>query len=153
MSAPPNPLPGMPGSPVPGGSKASKSRGPSLKEPMLIALDTLRSHKLRSFLTLLGVILSVSTLIVVTSVVKGTNKYVADKVANWGANVFLVEQFPLITSREMYVKLQRTNKKVTFEDFEYIRDNIKLAQAVGLQVNHIGNVKYKTEAIQDIEVR
>jgi len=150
MSAPPNPLPG---SPVPGGPKASKSRGASLKEPMLIALDTLRSHKLRAFLTLLGVILSVSTLIVVTSVVNGTNKYVADKVANWGANVFLVEQFPLITSREMFVKLQRTNKKVTYEDFEYLRDNMNLAQAVGLQVNRLGNVKYKTEAIQDIEVR
>ena len=113
----------------------------------MIALDTLRAHKLRSFLTLLGVILSVSTLIVVTSVVNGTNKYVADKVANWGANVFVVQQFPLITSREMFVKLQRTNKKITWEDFEYIRDNMKLAQAVGLQVNHIGNVKYKTESI------
>jgi putative ABC transport system permease protein len=148
-----NPTPGPPGPPPQGRPKTSKSRGPSLKEPMLIALDTLRAHKLRSFLTLLGVILSVSTLIVVTSVVNGTNKYVADKVANWGANVFLVEQFPLITSREMYVKLQRTNKKITWEDFEYIRDNMRLAQAVGLQVNHVGNVKYKTESIQDIEVR
>src|SRR5215469_8484260 len=118
-----------------------QSRPISLKEPALIALDTLRAHKLRSFLTLLGVILSVSTLILVTSVVNGTNKYVADKVANWGANVFLVQQFPLITSREMFVKLQRTNKKVTYEDFEYLRDNMRLIEAVGLQVNHLGNVK------------
>ncbi len=141
------------GTPVQAASPAVRSRGISLKEPTLIALDTLRAHKLRSFLTLLGVILSVSTLIVVTSVVKGTNKYVADKVANFGANVFLVEQFPLITSREMYVKLQRTNKKITWDDFEYVRDNMRLAQAVGLQVDHNGIVKYKTESIQDVDVR
>ena len=141
------------GTPVRAASPAVRSRGISLKEPTLIALDTLRAHKLRSFLTLLGVILSVSTLIVVTSVVKGTNKYVADKVANFGANVFLVEQFPLITSREMYVKLQRTNKKITWDDFEYVRDNMRLAQAVGLQVDHNGIVKYKTESIQDVGVR
>jgi len=52
------------------GSKAAR-RGVSLKEPVLIALETLRTHKLRSFLTLLGIILSVSTLIVVVSMVEG----------------------------------------------------------------------------------
>jgi len=150
MNPPPN---SPPGSAVSTRPPAVRSRGVSLKEPALIALDTLRAHKLRSFLTLLGVILSVSTLILVTSVVNGTNKYVADKVANFGANVFLVEQFPLITSREMYVKLQRINKQITWDDFEYLRDYMKLAQAVGVQVGHNGNVKYKTEAIQDVEVR
>lgn len=128
-------------------------RGVSLKEPALIALETLRSHKLRSFLTLLGVILSVSTLIVVVSMVEGTNKYVADKVANFGSNVFLVMRFPLITSTEMFVKLQRTNRDVTWEDYEYVRDNMTLAQEVGLEVRRNGKVKYKTETIEDVSVR
>src|SRR5712671_4924712 len=70
----------------------SSRRRVSLKEPMLIALETLRSHKLRSFLTLLGVILSVSTLIIVVSMVQGANKYVSEKVANFGSNVFLVDR-------------------------------------------------------------
>src|SRR5262245_20547289 len=91
-------------------------RGVSIREPALIALETLRAHKLRSFLTLLGVILSVSTLIVVASMIKGTNRYVADKVANFGANVFLVERFPIVTSAEQFVKLSRTNKDITWED-------------------------------------
>jgi putative ABC transport system permease protein len=125
----------------------------ALKEPMLIALETLRTHKLRSFLTLLGVILSVSTLIVVVSLVEGTNKYVADKIANFGSNVFLVMQYPIVTSREMFVKLQRTNKKVTWDDFEYVRDNMTLARAVGVEVRRQGKVKYKTESIEDIEIR
>ena len=132
---------------------APRSRRISLKEPALIALDTLRTHKLRSFLTLLGVILSVSTLILVTSVVNGTNKYVADKVANFGANVFLVDRFPLITSRDMFVKLQRTNKKLAWDDYEYLRDHMELAQAVGGQLDHNGTVKYKTESIQDVDIR
>ena len=136
----------MPISPAP-------RRGISLKEPALIALETLRSHKLRSFLTLLGVILSVSTLIVVVSMVEGTNKYVADKVANFGSNVFLVMRFPLITSTEMFVKLQRTNRDVTWEDYEYVRDNMTLAQEVGLEVRRNGKVKYKTETIEDVSVR
>jgi putative ABC transport system permease protein len=128
-------------------------RGVSLKEPVMIALETLRSHKLRSFLTLLGVILSVSTLIIVVSMVQGANRYVSEKVANFGSNVFLVMRFPLITSAEEYVKLSRRNKNVTWEDYEYLRDNMRLAEAVGLEVRHNGKVKYKTESIEDIDVR
>jgi putative ABC transport system permease protein len=125
----------------------------ALKEPMMIALETLRTHKLRSFLTLLGVILSVSTLIVVVSLVEGTNKYVADKIANFGANVYLVLQYPIVTNRETFVKLQRTNKKITWEDYEYLRDNLTLAKAVGLQANGSGKVKYKTESIEGVDIR
>lgn len=124
-----------------------------MKEPAMIALETLRTHKLRSFLTLLGVILSVATLIVVVSMVQGANKYVAEKVADFGSNVFLVMRFPLITSAEQYVKLSRSNKNVTWDDYEYVRDNMTLASAVGLEVRRQGNVKYKTETIQDIDVR
>ena len=110
----------------------SPRRGVSLKEPTMIALETLRAHKLRSFLTLLGVILSVSTLIVVVSMIKGANRYVSEKAANFGSNVFLVMRFPLITSQEAFVKLSRSNKDMTWDDFEYVRDNMKLAKAVGL---------------------
>src|SRR6478672_1605794 len=117
----------------PGSSQRTVRRGVSLKEPVLIALETLRTHKLRSFLTLLGIILSVSTLIVVVSMVEGTNKYVADKVANFGSNVFLVMRFPIITSREMFVKLERTNKNITWDDYEYVRDNMRLAKNVGAE--------------------
>jgi putative ABC transport system permease protein len=135
------------------GVVAPSRRRVSLKEPMMIALETLRTHKLRSFLTLLGVILSVSTLIIVVSMVQGANKYVAEKVANFGSNVFLVSRFPIITSAEMFVKLSRSNKNITWEDYEYVRDNMKLAEAVGLEAHHNGKVKYKTESIEDIDVR
>ena len=127
--------------------------GVSLKEPAMIALETLRTHKLRSFLTLLGVILSVSTLIIVVSLVEGTNRYVAEKMANFGSNVFLVMRFPIVTSQEAFVRLQRTNKNITWDDYEYVRDNMTLARNVGLEVRRNGKVKYKTETLEDVDVR
>jgi len=69
-------------------------------ETIRLALDSLRAHKLRSFLTLLGVILAVTTLVVVMSVVSGMNFYVAEKIANLGANVFIVDRFGIITSND-----------------------------------------------------
>ena len=53
-----------------------------LREPTLIALQNMRAHKLRSFLMLLGIILSVSTLIMVVALISGMNGYIATRVAN-----------------------------------------------------------------------
>ncbi|PYP92080.1 MAG: ABC transporter permease [Candidatus Angelobacter sp. Gp1-AA117] len=125
----------------------------SWREPTMIALETLRTHKLRSFLTLLGIILSVTTLIVVVAMIEGANRYIATKVVNFGANVFLVSRFPIITSIDQFVKLQRRNKVITWDDYEYVRDNMRLARNVGLEVRRNGRVKYKTETIEDIDIR
>jgi putative ABC transport system permease protein len=138
---------------APGVRSRSGRRGVSFKEPTMIALETLRAHKLRSFLTLLGVILSVSTLILVVSMVKGANRYVAEKAANFGSNVFLIMRFPLITSTEQGVKLARTNKNLTWDDYEFVRDNMTMAAAVGAEERRNGVAKYKTETVEDISVR
>ncbi len=61
----------------------------TLWETLRLALDSLRAHKLRSFLTLFGVIMAVTTLVVVMSAIAGLNLYVANRVANLGANVFI----------------------------------------------------------------
>ena len=67
----------------------------NLREPISVALATLWEHKLRSFLMLLGIILSVSTLILVVSLISGVNLYIANRVANLGSNVFLIARFPI----------------------------------------------------------
>ncbi len=118
-----------------------------------MAFDSMRVHKLRTFLTLLGVILSVSTLIIVISMVEGTNKYIADKVANLGADVFLVNQYGIIPDRKTFLKAQRTNKQVTYEDFEALRDTMTLPKAVGLEARTTGIVKFNTESMEDVDVR
>jgi putative ABC transport system permease protein len=101
----------------------------TLIETFRLSLDALRAHKLRSFLTLLGVILAVLTLVTVMSVVAGLNFYVADRVANLGANVYLVDRFGIITSEDEWVKAQR-RPLVTLEEFQWVRDNMKLASRV-----------------------
>src|SRR3974390_2094939 len=69
-------------------------------ETLKLALDALRAHKLRSFLTLLGVILAVLTLVSAMRVIAGLNFYLAARVANLGANVYLVDRFGIITSQD-----------------------------------------------------
>jgi putative ABC transport system permease protein len=98
-------------------------------ETFRLALDALRAHKLRSFLTLLGVILAVTTLVAVMSVVAGLNFYVADKVANLGANVYLVDRFGIITSNDAWVKAQK-RPLLLLEEFQRLRDTMKSASQV-----------------------
>jgi putative ABC transport system permease protein len=124
----------------------------NFREPTAIALETMRSHKLRSFLMLLGVILSVMTLILVVSLVNGVNVYFADKVANMGANVFRVNQFPIINSEEAWVKANRTNKKITWEDYELLRDNLELPKTVAAIARHRGSVRAEHQSIDDVQV-
>jgi putative ABC transport system permease protein len=101
----------------------------TLVETLRLALDALRSHKLRSFLTLLGVILAVTTLVAVMSVVAGLNFYVADRVANLGANVYLVDRFGIITSYDAWIKAQK-RPFVTLQEYQWLRDNMKTASNV-----------------------
>jgi putative ABC transport system permease protein len=131
----------------------TSARGFSFKEPALIALETLRTHKLRSFLTLLGVILSVSTLIVVVALINGSNRYIADHIANFGANVFRISQFPIITSMDEFVKLKRRNRVITWEDYEFVRDHMLNAKNVGMQLSRMGKAKYQTHDMEDVSIR
>ena len=98
-------------------------------ETFRLSVDALRAHKLRSFLTLLGVILAVTTLVAVMSVVAGLNFYVADKVANLGANVYLVDRFGIITSNDAWVKAQK-RPLLQLEEFQRLRDSMKTASQV-----------------------
>jgi len=124
-----------------------------LREPVSVALETLRAHKMRSFLMLLGTILSVSTLIVVIALISGVNRYIADRVANLGSNVFLLTRFPLITDVEEYVKANRRNKKVTWDDYEALRANMKLAERVGVELRTPGKVRAGSHSLDDCNVR
>ena len=131
------PIEGLTGVPPLAASKGGRARtlkrfragAVTLLETMRLALDALRSHKLRSFLTLLGVILAVTTLVSVMSVVNGMNVYVADRIANLGANVFIIDRFGIITSHDAWIKAQK-RPLITREEYERLRDNMKTAKAV-----------------------
>jgi len=124
-----------------------------LREPTIIALETMRSHKLRSFLMLLGVILSVSTLILVIALIAGMNQYFAARIANLGSNVFLVMQYPIITDAKELLKAERRNRQITWEDYEALRDNLTLAKAVGVQATRTANLRNERQSLTDVELR
>jgi len=128
-------------------------RGVLFREPVGVALETLRQHKMRSFLMLLGIILSVSTLIVVISLISGVNKYIADRVANLGSNVFLLTRFPLITDVEEFVKANRRNKKVSWDDYEALRANMQLPLRVGVELRADGKVRAGSLSLNDTNIR
>jgi putative ABC transport system permease protein len=133
----------MPGG-VPKGATA-------LRETFWIAVDALRAHKLRSFLTLLGVILAVTTLVAVISVLDGLNRYVSDRVANLGANAFVVDRLGIITNFEDWVKAQR-RPPLRLEDYEDLRDRLQLVSRAAALKEMQGEVRYGSETLQDIDV-
>jgi putative ABC transport system permease protein len=112
----------------------------TVMETFRLALDALRAHKLRSFLTLLGVILAVATLVAVMSVVAGLNFYVADRVANLGANVYLVDRFGIITSQDAWVKAQK-RPLVTLDEYQRLRENMKTAANVAATDDRVMDVR------------
>ena len=120
-------------------------------ETVRLAVDSLRAHKLRSFLTLLGVILAVAVLVVVMSFVAGMNFYVADKIANLGANVFIVDRFGIITSNDAWVKAQK-RPLVTMEEYERLRDNMRTAKAVAALDDHNVDVRSGNEKMTGTDV-
>jgi len=125
----------------------------SIREPALIALQTMRAHKLRSFLVLLGVILSVSTLILVVALISGMNQYFAERVANLGSNVFIINKLGIISDSAAYVKAVRRNRDISWDDFEALRDGLKLPKNVGVQVNRTGNVRSEKQNLEDVTIR
>jgi putative ABC transport system permease protein len=132
---------------------SAKSRASTLAfgETVHLALDALRAHKLRTFLTLLGVILAVFTLVLVMSVIEGLNRYVADKIANLGANVYLVSKMGIITSFEDYVHAQR-RPPLRMDDYEFLKDRLQKAEEVGASEDQVSDVRYGNETLKDVSV-
>jgi putative ABC transport system permease protein len=121
-------------------------------ESVKLALDTLRSHKLRSFLTLLGVIISVTTLIAVVSVIEGMNRYIGERVANLGSNSITITRFGVITSAKAWMEAQK-RRVITMEDYEWIRANLKVGKDAAAQSWSRTDVKAGNQSLQDVGIR
>jgi len=124
------------------------------REAFWIALDALRTHKLRSFLTLLGVVIATTTLIVVMSVVNGMNLYIAEHIANLGVNTFVLDQFQWGQNFEAFVKAQRTNRPIRIEDYEFLKANLVGAKNVAASAGlpSAPDVRYQNHAIHEVAV-
>lgn len=122
-----------------------------MTETLRLALDALRAHKLRSFLTLLGVIMAVATLLWVMSLVAGLNFYVADKVANLGANVYVVTRFGIITSQDLWIKAQK-RPLITIEEFQGLKDGMRTANQVAAVLATVSDVRSGNDLLEDVNI-
>lgn len=123
----------------------------SLREATWLALDTLRTHKLRTFLTLIGVILAVTTLVSVMSVLNGLNLYVATKLANLGSNAFMVDKYGIITSYEAYLKAQK-RPNLTMADYYAMKENLRYALNVAGYEATVADVHNGRQIDEDVNL-
>src|ERR1700704_1780148 len=99
----------------------------SFREATSVAADSLRSSKLRSFLTLLGIILSTTTLIAVMSVIAGMDVYIAENVSNMGADGYRVQRMVMLGfDPKKYVEMLRRNPVLTRDEFEFLRTRVTM---------------------------
>jgi putative ABC transport system permease protein len=118
-------------------------------EALKLALAAIWAHKLRSFLTLLGVIFGVATVIVVVSLIEGFNKYVDEKIANIGTNAFSVQKFSIedFSSLTAYDQARRRNKDVTLDDLAALRARGGTIKEAGAQEQEMCELKYGTQSL------
>jgi putative ABC transport system permease protein len=126
----------------------------NIAEAIRIALQSLWANKLRSVLTLLGVVIGVAAVIAVVTFVNGINGYVAEKVFNLGADVFIISKMsPVVTNIDQLLEGQK-RKDLTMDDFHAIAESCRLCQMVGAStINASGHVRYSEQQINDVWVR
>ncbi|MGA2357273.1 MAG: ABC transporter permease, partial [Terriglobales bacterium] len=126
----------------------------NITEAIKIAFLSLWANKLRSALTLLGVVIGVAAVIAVVTFVNGINGYVATKIFNLGADVFIVfKNSPAITNVDKYLDAEK-RKNLTMEDYAAVLEACKHCEWVGASINNAsGHVKYGEQSISDTNVR
>ncbi|MGH9939797.1 MAG: ABC transporter permease [Blastocatellia bacterium] len=123
-------------------------------EGVKIALASLRAHKLRSFLTLLGVIFGVMTVVAVAAVIEGFFRYIDRAVtADLGANTVILDKFGMITSFEEFINASRRNKDITLADAEFLRERMTLAQNIGVQGFSDAEIRSPREKMTNVTVK
>ena len=120
-------------------------------EGILIALRSLVANKLRSILTLIGVIIGVMTVIAVVAIISGMNKYVETEISSMGSTTFLIRKFGMITSSEEWLK-QIKRKNLSLEDMKAIEKNCPDCWKVGAEAISWRKVKYKNKHLSNMTI-
>jgi putative ABC transport system permease protein len=119
-----------------------------------MAASSLSSSKLRSFLTLLGVILATTTLIVVMSMVHGMDVYVADQVSDMGTDGFRVQRIPMLGDFDpkKYIELEKKNPKLNMEEYGFLKSTLTLVKDLGVEADQNVSVHYKADTVDAVNL-
>jgi putative ABC transport system permease protein len=124
-----------------------------------IALDTLRASKVRSALTILGIVIGVTSVISVAAIIEGLNKFIQDKVTAFGPKTMFIGRFPAGTDPNRLGEKFRLRKYLNYSDAQYIREHcpsIASATAFGTRAFFFGNsndVRYGSERVERVILR
>src|SRR4029453_6783259 len=95
------------------------------RENLLVALDTLRSHKVRSSLTILGIVIGVTSVISVAAIIDGLNHHIAERVESFGSRTYFVSRIPLGPRFGRLPEKIRTRKYIQATDAAYLRETCR----------------------------
>ncbi len=126
-----------------------------LTETIRLALSAIWSHKLRSFLTLLGMIIGVAAFMVVLSLLQGFNAYVDEKIAGIGSNSFTLRRFNFddFKDTDTIAEAQRRNKELSFDERDFIRDRAQLIDKIGAKAGNTSReIKRGNDTLRDVGV-
>ena len=125
----------------------------NIAEALRIALQSLWVNKLRSVLTLLGVVIGVAAVIAVVTFVSGINDYVAQKIFNLGADVFIISKMsPVETNVDHFLAAEK-RKNLIMEDYEVALEACRHCEDLGAVLRGTGNVKHGERSISDTTVQ
>jgi putative ABC transport system permease protein len=122
-------------------------------EAFKLALQSLWANKMRTILTLIGVVMGVASVIMVITLVNGANRYVITKIVSHGADVFTVRQMPgVIFTAEEYLRFQK-RKILRTEDYDAIREGCRECSDVGVRLDRMTTVVYNGHSSSDTDLR
>ena len=126
----------------------------SFWEATRIAIDSLRKNKLRSFLTLLGIILATTTLIAVTALIHGMNVYIAEKVSSMGSDGFRIVRMAWFGpwDPKKFFEMDKRNPQIRPDEFEFLRSQATMVHDVGMMTSRQTRVSYKGNTIEGVDV-
>jgi putative ABC transport system permease protein len=125
----------------------------AFREAIRIALQSLWANKLRSILTLIGVVIGVASVIMVLTLVAGVNKFVATKIYGYGADVFTASKEPAVVFSDAEFMKYQKRKDLKYEAYEAITERCKACSTTGAMANATGSVVYGTHSATDIDIR
>ena len=122
-------------------------------DTLRLAFNALRAHKLRTALTLLGLVIGVTSLILVMTLIQGANWYVETKIANLGADIFQVSKAPLVSVDFNEVIRARKHRDIITDDWRAIEDACSICKAVGAEAGTMGRISTPGESLPDVSIR
>ncbi|HET7711705.1 MAG TPA: ABC transporter permease [Thermoanaerobaculia bacterium] len=120
-------------------------------ETIRIAAAALTTHKLRSFLTLLGVIIGVMTVVSVVSIISGLNHLILEKILTLNPDVFIVTRFGIITSQEAFLEAVK-RKPISMTDFREVQRRCTTCEMIGGSQRTGVQVKRGAQQLNNVQV-